>query len=141
MEFKDIFITSILIGIGIFALIGFLFGFTYNNNGEVNILDDPIYSQLNSSLSIELSGSSGTAQAQKEALDVDNPIIGTDSFLFTTIINSGKIFSNGITAIWNLTLGALINKLGVNTVIISGFVSIILVVIVLALWSLWKTGR
>lgn len=140
METKDYIISAILISIVIIGGFGFAINFYNSQNGEVSIMDDPVIKDLNLSINQNLSQAFNTANDQKTSVESENPTVGSDTFLFSSMINTPKKLLGIITDLYNIIFTLIIKKLGISMVIISGFATIIVVIIIFSIWRTIKQG-
>lgn len=114
------------------------------NNAESVLLRDPIVNKTFSNLSTTLTGVQEVAGAQREGFESEIPTLGTDSFLFESVIASGKTFSSAMSVVGNIAISFVIRSLGLNEgdgfAIASVFITILIILIILLGWKIYKTG-
>lgn len=143
MEFKEIFIMSLIVGLFTFSLISFSITFSQQNDAPVNINQNPIVNRMFGNISVELNKSTANADAARQGLieEEKNPIITTLGFVFNSILSAGNTFmAMGIgmfTYIFQFTQ----EILGVPAIVIGTFMAILIGVLVLGIWSLVRAGR
>lgn len=143
MKFSTIVFTAMLAGLFFFTLTGFAVNLMSDNNADFSLLDGE-NSYFNDSfyqLGGELSETQNTSTIQLDAFTAETPTVGTDSFLFESVIGAFKVFGGTWKGIYNLTLGLAAETLGINEVIFNTFTAIILTLILFAGWRLLKQGE
>lgn len=140
METKDYLIAGILILMIIAGGIGFLINFSESQGGQVSIMDDPSMKALNNSVINELSKGEIVGNSQKDAIYGENPTQATDGFLFSSMISAPKKYFDLFIASIGIVLTLIKNNLGLAILLISGFITIVTIVVVFAIWRTTKQG-
>lgn len=141
---RSAFITFLLIALFAFSLIAFGVQVSLDNNTNSTILKNDVINRTFAQLETNLSQQEGIAGDQRESFEGENPILGTDSFLFKSIIGAGKTFTSSLSIFNNLFFGFILKTLGLGEgkglVILGTFSAIILIIIIFVLWRSYKTG-
>ena len=140
MEFKDLINSSILAGICIFGLLSFAFIFQANNNAQVSLSNNSLINSSFGQLQGNLTDSYATTSSQKENFEKEQPTIGTDSFIFTTIISTGTKVTSIMVNMLNILTKLIGQTLGISPVIIYGIIAIITITIIFLAWRVYKQG-
>ena len=139
--FKGLIITAMLLALFIFAMIN---GGVYmaDQNGQTSpLLNNTAINNTFNDLESDLPATQQIAAQQKNNTFLENPIEGSDSFLFSTIIGAGKVFTGVWRNFYDLTFGLISETLGISPVILGVFSAILLIVILLLFWRLIKVGQ
>lgn len=145
MEFKGLLITTLLIGLFLFAIISFGVNLSLDNNQNATILQNKAINKTFGQLGTNLSNSRSTAEGQKTATETEVPTAGSDSLLLLSIKSAIKVFSSTMTNIYNLTFGLIFETLGLSAgtgaVILGTMFAILAIVIVFLGWRVLKAGE
>lgn len=135
---------SLLLGLFVCASLFFAV-YMVQNNGESSLRDDPFINQSLNNLEGNLSQTQSGSQDQLSNFENDTPTIGTDSFLFSSVIGSAKNFRSTTTAIFNIAIDLISRSLGLNNssglIIFTTIITVFIIAIIFSFWSLYKTGR
>ncbi len=144
VEFRQLVISSLLIALFTFTLIGSGVLMQVNNGVNNTILEDPVINNTFNNLTGSLSSRQGIAQTQLEGFEEEAPQIGTNIFLFSSFVGAGKTFISSLNLMYNLVFGLIIVKLGLGTglglVIIGTLLTILLVTIIFLIYKVFKIG-
>jgi hypothetical protein len=144
LEFKEIFVMVLIIGIFSVALFSFAINLQNENDVQNGISSDSRVAKVFGNLSKQLNESSSQADSAKIGLieEENNPTIFTSmGFVFKSTLTAGNTFmSMGLNIFTYLFVfaGSLLN---INPIITGAFMAIISGVIVLAIWSVVRAGR
>ena len=147
MGIKGIAISLLLAGVFAFAMISFGIQFANDNNTNVSIIQDSTINSTFAELNTNLSSALGGNTQQKEQFEKDEPIVGSESLLLTSIVGAWKVFITVPTAIWNLSFGLMYSKVFGGdpnsgfAVVFQVFGAILVIVIILGAWRLVKGGE
>lgn len=143
MEFKDIFVFILIVGLIIVCTISFSTLFSSQNDAQVNINQNLAIERLIGNVSTELNQSSSRANETMQGLveEEKSPIITTIGFAFTSILSALNVFgSMGINTLTYLFTFAQEFFL-INPIVTGTIMAILLGVLVLAIWSVIRAGR
>jgi len=141
MEFRKVWISFVLIGLFVFALLSFIVQFQSDNEQEENILGNSIINETFKNLETNLSNFSSTSQSQKDNFESEVPSTSFGSLIIFSIVSSGKIFSGLLIGIYNILIILPASIFGVSQVVIGVASSVLVFSIILLLWRLYKTGE
>jgi len=139
--FKGLIITTLLIGLVIFAMLSWALTFQLSNNADETLLDNPSINKTYSNLYTHLDSAQGTSESQRTGFEQEVPTVGTDSFLFSSIIGAVKTFTSTIANIFSVTFVYIGSVLGIHPVVIGVFVAIIIITAILLAWRVAKIGE
>ena len=102
MEFKNIVINSVLIGIVIISLLAFSGQFAIEQSTNQSIMSENKLQVLNSSIYSQLEDSTTTANNSLQAYqdETKNPVLTALGFYFRSIIDAGTTFFTITTSIF-----------------------------------------
>lgn len=138
MEFKDIFVNIIIIGLFVFAFLALGVTLQIDNQPIENLTDNQIINLTYGNLRSDLQGVEGNVSTQRELLEKENPTLATGSLIFYSIISAGKTFSSFLVGIFNTIIILPSAVLGIDPVIFGVLGSLLIGIILLTLWYLWK---
>lgn len=139
--FKGLIITTLLIGLCVFGMLSWAITFQIDNNADQTLLDNPSINDSYSNLYTHLNDAQGTSESQREGFEQEVPTLGTDSFLFSSIIGAVKTFTSTISNIFSVTFVFIGSALGISPVVIGVFVAIIIITAILLAWRVAKVGE
>ena len=142
-DFKDMWVSFALVGLMVFGIFAFVINFQIENGISNTILNDSTsnISDTYYSLNETMSEYEQTARLQKQAFDSDSPLYGIGVLVFNTILSSGKIFGGMIISIFNIIIVLPLKYLGIPPIVTGIIGAILIVVITLKLWNLYKVGN
>lgn len=138
-DFKDIFVTFALVGLFVFAMLSFVY-ITQQDNNVDTILENDLMNRTYQGLNTNLSAFRSDSQTQRENFESDVPTAGFGSLLIFSIVSAGKVFTGMIVAVFNLIVVLPATFLGISPIVMSVLSSILITLIVLGLWRLYKLG-
>ena len=141
VEFRTLIIIGLLTGLFAFSLINFSVTLTNDNNATNIVMENDAINDTFGELGTELASEQDKGNSSKTLFESDIPLLGTDSFLFNSIIGVGKVFTGIWRNMYNLTFGLLADTLGISSVVLGVITTILLLTIILLAWGLYKTGR
>ncbi len=141
MDFKNLVFIFVFAGIYIFAMMSFAVNLTNDNNVNNTLMESQAVNSTFGNLEAQLQAVPDNANGSKSAFEQETPTLGTDSFLFGSIISAGKTFTTMITGVFNLMFGLISETLGVSPIILGVFSGLLLITIILLGWKLYKTGK
>lgn len=143
MEFRDMFVMALVLGLAIFGIVMFSAGFSNNNNTQISIDKNPSVNIMFGNISTELNQSSVNADAAREGLiqEEKNPILSTLGFVFTSILAAGNTFMGMGINVFAAAMTFIQETFSVNPIILGTIMAIIIGILVLGIWSLVRAGR
>lgn len=139
-NFSTLWTNLALLGLLVFGL--FAIGITLHTSNPTNqsILNSALVNQTYSNLNSSLSDLQSSTQAQKSNFESENPTVGFGSLILFTVVSAGKVFNGLIITIYNVLIKYPSVTLGLSPVIVGVIGAILLVLIVLGLWGVYKLG-
>lgn len=138
-SFYDLFINFSMVGLMILCIFGFVI--TTQHNAGINnpVNEHPLINTTYNKLGGNLSTFENRSETQKTLFEEEDPKISFGGLLFFSIVSSGKVFNGMIGSVFT-TLLKLPAYIGIPKVVIGVIVSIVVFIIVLTLWLLYKAG-
>ena len=144
VEFSQLVISAILIGMFTFSLIISGVIMQGDNNITESILQDPANNKTFNDLRANLSSQQGISQTQLEGFDTEAPEIGTNVFLFSSIVKAVKTLTSSLNLLYNVVFNLILVKLGLGSgaglVLFGGLLAILLVTILFLAYKVFKIG-
>ena len=142
---RSLIVGTLLVALFIYAMIAGSINLSSDNDSNSSLLQNTLINKTFSDLGANLSKNQEVASNQREGFETEIPTIGTDSFLFSSVIATGKTFTSKMSNIFNSTFGLIISTLGLSNtagaIILGTLIAIILITIIALLWSWYKVGR
>lgn len=143
MNFKSIVIGSLLTGLFIVALILFSVQFSIDNNTSTSLMNyEPINRSL-VSINSTLSSSQSTAENASHSLQEESatPILTALGFFFRSILNAGNVFMNVVIGLFGSIFSLAGETLGIPGIVIGVLTAIVLVMLILSAWRVYRAGE
>ncbi len=140
VNFKDTFMNFILLGLFIFALLAFTIQFQEDNNAPNKLIDDPLMNDTFSTLRNDLDSLEGQSQQQKTLFEQENPTSGFGTILLFSIVSSGKVFNSMVIGVFNTLIKLPVVVLGIDSAVVSVIGTILILIVILGLWAVYKLG-
>lgn len=139
-NFTPMFLNFMFAGLLVFSVLAF--GSLYQDENAVQdpFIEDDALSDTYSGLSSSLGGFRDQAQEQKQLFETENPTTGTGSILLFSIVSAGKIFGSMVITLFNTLIALPVTILGIDPIVVSVLVSIIILTLIVGLWRIYKLG-
>jgi len=143
MEFKNIVINSVLIGIVIISLLAFSGQFAIEQSTNQSIMSENKLQVLNSSIYSQLEDSTTTANNSLQAYqdETKNPVLTALGFYFRSIIDAGTTFFTITTSIFGYIPTIVQDYTAIPPIVTGSFMIILTILILLGIWSTLRAGR
>lgn len=140
VKFDGLMINFMLIGLVVLGI--FAFGINFQNENEVNdkFIDDDLMNVTFSNLESDLEGLRDTSQDQRSLFESEKPTEGIGTILLFSIVKAGQVFNNMIVGVFNLLIRLPVSVLGVSESVASVLSTVVIVLGMLGLWSIYKLG-
>lgn len=141
-QFNTIFLNFMLIGLIAFSVLAFTTTFQAENNvnSTQRFINNPTINATYGDLNTQLSNVRDQSQAQKTLFETEDPKIGTGALLLTSIISSGKVFNGIIIGVYNTLIVLPSVILGLDPIVTGVLSSLLILMIIVSLWILYKSG-
>jgi hypothetical protein len=139
-KLEQIFIGFALVGLFIFAMISFGVQLQQDNNVTEGIIENDVINKTYSDLSSELGSSKGSMSEGMGKFENETASTGTISLIFHTIPTIGKTIRGIVTGVFGILVRLPARVLGINEIVIGVLEAILLVLLIVGLWRLYKVG-
>lgn len=140
VKFESLFINFMIAGLVIFSLLAFVVTFQDENSAEDKVVDNELIRQTYSVLEENLSSFSGSSQEQKSLFEEENPTSGFGTILLFSIVSAGRVFNAMVISVFDTLIKLPVVFLGIDPVVVSVISTILVILIILGLWTLYKLG-
>ncbi len=139
-NFLELFMKYMFVGVVVLSLFSFIIIFQSENNVSDPFVDNERINDTFTSLETNLGQTEADAQRIKDAFDAENPIAGFGSLLFFSIPAAGRVFNTMVIDTFNSVVILPVVFLGLDPVIISIMSTVLIILIILGLWAVYKLG-
>lgn len=139
-NFQKLFINFMLIGLVVFGLFTFVADTQSHNGVTTKFTDNPTINASFGNLSADLLDSATKSKAQKALFESEKPTVGVGTILLFSIISAGKVFNGLVIGVFNTLIKLPVTFLGLDPVIVAVLSTILILVIILGLWAVYKLG-
>ncbi len=140
--FKEVTVGIVMVALFSFSLLTFGFQIAVDNNSTDNIFDDPVLSGVNDTLREKLGEVRSTTQEQRSNLESQEAQEGSqdEGFGLTAIVGAVfSFFGLGI-SMFNVIFAIIADAIGIPSIVLNVLVGVIILVLVLFAWRVWKVG-
>lgn len=139
-SFQDTFYSFMLLGLLVLALLSSSFIIQEDNDAPQPLASNPLFNQTATSLNESISSAEASGQIQQGIFSEEKPREGFGSIVLFGVVSAGKTFTNVTYDILGLTFRIPMVVLGINSEIVSAFISILVITIIIGLWIVYKLG-
>lgn len=139
-KFEELFVNFAFASLLILGIVLFGSILQTDNNANETIMDNTLFNDTFSTLKSDLEGFSSQAQTQRTLFETEKPTTGFGSLILFSIVSSGKVFTGMTIGSFNLLIKLPTILFGLDPVITSILSTVLIVVILLGLWVLYKLG-
>lgn len=143
MEFRELIIGFILIGLCTFSFLTFISLFS-SDTGSDNIVDfNPSLNKTFGNLSKQMADTQQKAEASSKAFSEEgrNAILTAVGFVFQSLLDLVTIITNSVIGFFYIYFNFFEENLGIHPIITGTFTSILLITIILSAWRTLKSGE
>ncbi len=140
VKFIDLFFKFMFIGLVVLSLFSFIVLFQSENNVSNQFADNDLINSTFTDLQTNLGGFEDDSQRIKDAFDKENPVAGFGSLLFFSIPAAGRTFNGMIITVFNILVALPVVFLGLDPIMVSVISTVLIIVIILGLWAVYKLG-
>lgn len=139
-RFEDIFGSFAFLGLMVLALFSIILIVQGDNEAPDPLADNELISGTYGSLNTTISGLEGTSATQYGLFSKETPKPGFGAIVMFTIVSIGKTFSTIIFTIFTLIIKVPLIVLGIEQTIVAMIISFLTIIVVIALWVVYKFG-
>ena len=137
-----VWITSMmLIGLFMFAMIGFGRQLAIDNNLNNSIMNNPNIEKAYSNLELNFSSAKNDSEIQQTSFFSKVPILGELGLIIEALSGFSRTFFNVVVNFASLPIVLIQETLGVSSVVLGGISAIIMMSLLLLVWQLYRSGR
>ncbi len=140
VKFEDLFVNYALAGLLVLSIFFFCITLQLDNNAKEIITDNTLLNESFGELQEDLSGMRSISQTQRELFEEEKPTTGFGTLVLFSIVSSGKVFTGMTIGTFNVLIKLPMVLFGIDPIISSVLSTILVVVIILGLWYLYKLG-
>lgn len=139
-QFKDLWVNLAIFGLLIFGM--FSLGITLQDNNSTNesLKNNTLINTTYNNLSSRLDDLEDSTNTQKANFESESPTLGFGSLIFFTITSAGKVFNGLVIGIYNVLIKFPVTTLGLSPIVSGVLTAVLVVLIVLGLWAVYKLG-
>jgi hypothetical protein len=135
---SDILISMVIISIFIFGIISFTSITQSDNNVTNGLMTNKLINDTYGNLSSQLSSSQDDSQASLSNLSDIPPTQEFGEIKVTSIVSATRMMKSLITGLWNTLIRLPQIVYGVSPVLASALTALIIVLLILGLWLVWR---
>lgn len=139
-SFQATFYKFIGLALLIVGLLSLTFILQDNNDVGNPISNNSLFNDTATSLKSSISSSEDSSKTQQENFNEENPRPGFGSIVLFGIVSAGKTFTNMVWNFFPLIFKIPMIILGIDSVIVSTFISILTITIIIGVWIVYKLG-
>jgi hypothetical protein len=139
-SFESLFLTFILVGVMVLSILAFSITFQSENQVSDPFTQNEFINRSYSDLESDLNEYSTTSQLQKTLFERETPTAGFGTLILFSIISAGKVFNGMVVGVFNILIGLPVSILGADAVLVSVFGTVLIIIIIIGLWRLYKLG-
>lgn len=140
VKFENLFVNYALAGLLVLSIFFFSITLQIDNNADEILTENTLINDSFGQLQTDLGGMRDSAQTQKELFEEEKPTTGFGSLILFSIVSSGKVFTGMTIGTFNVLIKLPMVLFGVDPIISSVLSTILIMVIILGLWYLYKLG-
>ena len=140
VNFLELFVKFMFIGLIVLSLFSFIFLFQSENNVSDQFADNELINSTFNDLKTNLEVLEGETQTQKDLFETEDPKLGLGSLILKSIVSSGKTFNSMIVGVFNIIFTLPVVFLGLDPVISSIIMTVLGIIIIFTLWTVYKLG-
>lgn len=138
MGFRELLISSVLVGLFVIAFLNFVYISTINNSPDNALLKDKALNQTFYSLNNSMQSYQTTAQKQLNATESETISSSFGALVMFSIIGAGRVFTGMITGTFNSIFLLATQTLGIPAFVIGIFITIIIITIIFLSWRIYR---
>ena len=139
MDFKKLFGNIIVSALFVFAIMSFIIIIQTDNNAKQLITDDELINSSYGDLSSNLESTQSSGQASLEGFGASPPTEERAGDLeVTSVIAPTKAFRAMSIGSYNILVKLPMTKLGVSPIVASVISSIVILLLIIGIWAIWK---
>lgn len=143
-SFRSLIISGLLIALFVIAMLTFTLQISIDNEVDSPLLENDAVRSMYEDLNNTIKEQQSIADGSKDVFEEKKPFLG-ESILIESIVSVGKTVTGSFNVLNNLITGFIATSLGlkqdsVGQAIFGTFLAILIFILILAAWRLYKTG-
>jgi len=138
MDFIKTFTNIALIGLIVFGMMSFIIITQSDNSVSTGINTNELINATYNDLYANLSSSQGDAQKSSDTFGSITPSQSFGELEVTSVVSPTRIFKTISIGLWNILIQLPIKVLGVSPIVASIISSIIILLLIIGIWAIWK---
>ena len=139
-KFQEIYKSFALLSLMMIGLLAFVVNIQQDNGAADPIIDNLLFKDTLSKLKSNVTDLENQSSTQGNLFYGEKPVPGIGSIVLFTIVGFGKTFSNVIFGLFIILLNLPLIVLGIDPTVASTLWSLLMVIIVVSGWGLYKWG-
>lgn len=140
LSFRTMIIGALLIAFFSLALINFGIQFADDNNLNQSIMDDSRINRTFSTLTNQLAQGENVSRTQLNATQSEAAEKPEGVFFLVSVVGAGTKYATAVVGIFNTIFSFSTTVLGIHPMVFGVAVAILVIVVALVSWQLYKTG-
>jgi len=138
--FLELFMKYMFVGVIVLSLFSFIVLFQSENAVSDAFADNELINSTFNDLKTNLGGLEAQTQVQKDLFETEDPKTGFGSLILKSIVSSGKVFNSMIVGVINILITLPVVFLGLDKLIVSIIMTVLGILIIFGLWTVYKLG-
>jgi len=138
MNFKKLFLNMAIVGLLCFALMSFIITTQVGNNSENLITNNSLINESYGDLYDNLGSTQSNADESDEKFGQVTPTENYGIVSVSSIVSPTTLYKGVIKGTYNILIALPVNILGVPPIVASIISSIIILLIIVGVWAIWK---
>lgn len=138
--FQKTFYNFMLLALVVLGIFSFAFFVQSDNNAPTPLSDNALFNDTAARLRSNITGAEGSSKIQQRIFSDEKPKPGFGSIVLFGIVSAGKTFTGLIYDFIGLILRVPMIVLGIDSEIVSAFITILIVALIIGLWIVYKLG-
>lgn len=139
-RFSDIAGNFLIISLIVLSLFALAITVQNDNDAAQPIIEEPLFNESYRGLLSNIQESSGSSRTQEGLFNSENPKPGFGSIVLFGIVSAGKTFSSMSFAFFTVVIKLPLVALGIDPNVASLLLTYLILLILVALWALYKFG-
>ena len=139
-SFEKTFYIFIFFALVILGLLNSTFTIQTDNVATNKLADNELFSDTASRLSSNFTGSEDDSKIQQGIFSDETPKSGFGSIVLFGIVSAGKTFTDMTYGFFNLVIKIPMVVLGIESEIVSAFMTVLIVSLIIGVWIVYKLG-
>lgn len=138
MDFKNLFVGIVLLGLVIFGIMSFTIQFQKDNNSPERITDNAIINRTYNDLFGNYTNSENTAKEQDTVFGNVTPTQTYGEVEITSIVAPAKAFKSMILGTYNILIKLPSEILEINPIVTGIISAILIMMLIVGIWAIYK---